>query len=134
MDRPVERSEDIREMVRRPVTEGKATRMKSNLACGLVINSANRACVTRSAGELAPCGGRYLPSVLNIYPMKLSGVQLARAMVSPGPTTRIISDADLVDAAKPRGTYQQVRIGSLAELPRLSLEVPNVVMADNEAM
>ena len=42
-----------------------------------------------SAGDLAPAGGgRYLPSVLNTWPMKPSGVQLARPIWPLGLQTR----------------------------------------------
>ena len=49
-----------------------------------------------SAGDLAPAGGgRYLPSVLNTWPMKPSGVQLARPILPFGRHTRSNSAAAL---------------------------------------
>src|SRR5258707_703382 len=58
--------------------------------------SPSRPCVPHSAGDLAPAGGgRYLPSVLNTWPMKPSGVQLASPMLPLGLQTRNSSAAAL---------------------------------------
>ena len=49
-----------------------------------------------SAGDFAPAGGgRYLPSVLKTWPMKPSGVQLARPILPLGLQTRSSSAAAL---------------------------------------
>src|SRR6185437_13999550 len=53
--------------------------------------------VPHSAGDFTPAGGgRYLPMVLNIWPMKPSGVQLASPMRPPDLHTRCISEAVLL--------------------------------------
>ena len=55
-----------------------------------------RARVPHSAGDFAPAGGgRCLPMVLNSWPMKPSGVQLARPILPPRLQTRSISAAAL---------------------------------------
>src|SRR5262249_2404028 len=58
--------------------------------------SSRRARVPHSAGDFTPAGGgRYLPSVLNTWPMKPPGVQLARPIFPPGLQTRVSSPAAL---------------------------------------
>ena len=58
--------------------------------------SSSRARVPHSAGDFTPAGGgRCLPSVLNSWPMKPSGVQLARPILPPGLQTRSSSAAAL---------------------------------------
>ena len=55
-----------------------------------------RSRVPHSAGDFTPAGGgTCLPSVLNSWPMKPSGVQLARPILPPGLQTRSISAAAL---------------------------------------
>ena len=55
-----------------------------------------RAPVPQSAGDLTPAGGGMcLPMVLNSWPMKPSGVQLARPILPPGLHTRTSSAAAL---------------------------------------
>ena len=57
-------------------------------------SSASRARVPHSAGELAPAGGgTYLPTVLNNWPTKPSGVQFARPIFPPLRQTRSSSFA-----------------------------------------
>ena len=56
--------------------------------------SVSRARVPHSAGDFTPAGGgRCLPSVLNTWPMKPSGVQLARPILPPALQTRSSSAA-----------------------------------------
>ena len=56
--------------------------------------SAIRALVPHRSGDLTPAGGgRCLPIVLKRWPMKPSGVQLARPIFPPGRQTRISSAA-----------------------------------------
>ncbi|KAG0919231.1 hypothetical protein G6F32_016267 [Rhizopus arrhizus] len=58
--------------------------------------SSMRARVPHSAGDLTPAGGgRCLPMVLKIWPMKPSGVQLAMPILPPGRQTRTSSAAAL---------------------------------------
>ncbi|MNT20040.1 hypothetical protein D3C72_1553330 [compost metagenome] len=58
--------------------------------------SSMRALVPHSAGDLTPAGGgRCLPMVLKIWPMKPSGVQLAMPILPPCLHTRINSDEAL---------------------------------------
>ena len=82
----------------------------------------------QSAGDLAPAGGgTCLPMVLNSWPMKPSGVQLARPILPPGLQTRISSAAarswsgvnitpkvETTTSKLPSGERQRLRVG-LAE-------------------
>ena len=95
--RPVVGPEHVEPVLRRAVAEDELARLGLDRR-GLRRRTSRRgapACPTAPATSTPAGGGRYLPSVLNSWPMKPSGVQLARPILPPGLQTRSSSAAAL---------------------------------------
>ena len=92
--RPVEFPEKTKEVLWRTIAEDEMTWLRHDRRCSCAECRIQPTRVPQVAGDLAPAGGgRYLPIVLKSWPMKPSGVQLARPILPPGLVTRSSSAA-----------------------------------------
>ena len=87
--RAVVRLERLEEVLGRAVAEGEVAPLRSRPWPRRRAAPASRASVPHCSGEGTPAGGgTWAPTILNIWPMKPSGVQLASPMRPPGRHTR----------------------------------------------
>jgi len=77
--------EHVHPMLRRAIANMNSRLRASIEAASAPNSSLSRVWVPQSAGDFTPAGGgMYLPIALNTWPMKPSGVQLARPMLAAG--------------------------------------------------